>query len=106
MATNYLYIGTDNILTEIIPEFDTTFPGVEITARYSAEFLDACILRTDEQLASEDIQPGMRYDRDTDTFLMPPEPEPVPVPEPEPEGYTITEEEVGAAYKEGVNNVE
>lgn len=100
---NFLYVNEQMVLQEIIYENDPIFPGVAVEDRYSDEFLSKCIRRTDEQLASEDIQPGMLYDSDTDTFLMPPEPEPVPEPS---SGYIITEEEVGAAYKEGVNNVE
>lgn len=107
MATKYLYIGTDNILCEIIPDFDPVFPEIPITERYAPDFLAQCVERTDEQISSEGIELGMLYDAEEDTFKPAPAPGPEPEPEPEPgSGYTITEEEVNAAYKEGVNNVE
>lgn len=111
MATKYLYINADNILAEIIPDFDPVFPEIPVTERYAPDFLAQCVARTDEQISSEGIELGMLYDADTDTFTAAPtlEPEPEPEPEPGPEpssGYTITEEEVNTAYKEGVNNVE
>lgn len=104
MAKKYLYIAADNILAEIIPDEDPVFPGVAISERFSPEFITMCVVRTDEQIAEEGIEIGMVYDKESDKFSKPPEPE--PIPEPEPEGYTITEEEVSAAYEEGVNNVE
>ena len=107
MATKYLYIGTDNILCEIIPDFDPVFPEIPVTERYAPDFLAQCVERTDEQISSEGIELGMLYDAEADTFKPAPTPEPEPEPEPEPgSGYTITEEEVNTAYKEGVNNVE
>lgn len=109
MATKYLYINADNILSEIIPDFDPVFPEIPVTERYAPDFLVQCVERTDEQISSEGIELGMLYDADTDTFTAAPTPGPEPGPGPEPEpgsGYTITEEEVNAAYKEGVNNAE
>lgn len=99
---NFLYVNEQMVLQEIIYENDPIFPGVAVEDRYSDEFLSKCIRRTAEQIESEGIEVGMVYDADSDSFTMPEEPE----PEPEPEGYTITEEEVSAAYEEGVNNVE
>lgn len=107
MATKYLYVGTDNILCEIIPDLDPVFPEIPVTERYAPDFLAQCVERTDEQISSEGIKLGMLYDAEADTFKPAPTPEPEPEPEPEPgSGYTITEEEVDAAYKEGINNVE
>lgn len=76
------------------------FPGIPIEDRYSEEFLAQCIIRSEEQVRSVGINCGMIYDEETDTFYY-------PEPEPEPEeGYSVTQEEVDAAYREGVNNVE
>lgn len=100
---NYLYVSDGGILAEIIKDEDETFPGIPASERYTKEFLDSCVERSDEQIAEEGIVVGMLYDTDTDTFH---EPKPTPEQEPKPEGYTITEEEVNTAYKEGINNVE
>lgn len=98
MATNYLYISPDNILDEIIPDEDSTFPGIPASQRYSEEFLAACIIRSDEQLESEGIKTGMTYDAETDSFYMAYDPG---MPQ-----YYISETEISKAYMEGVNNVE
>lgn len=97
---NYLYVNSDFVLQEVIQENDPLFPGVPVEERYTQEFLAGCVKRSDEQMESEGIQLGMLYDAESDTFSA------LPEPEPKPEGYTITEEEVSAAYEEGVNNVE
>lgn len=85
MATKYLYINADNILSEIIPDFDPVFPEIPVTERYAPDFLAQCVERTDEQISSEGIELGMLYDAEADTFKPAPVPEPEPEPKPEPE---------------------
>lgn len=102
MATKYLYIGTDNILCEIIPDFDPVFPDVPITERYAPDFLALCVVRTEEEIAEQGIHAGMLYVKETDTFSEKPEEPDVPIEE----GFTITQAEADAAYREGVNEVE
>ena len=98
----YIYLS-DNIVSEIIPEENPIFPGVPVEQRYAPDFVSKLKQVPDET----PVEQNWVYDPDSDTFSAPPKPvEPEPEPEPEPEGYTITEEEVSAAYKEGVNNVE
>lgn len=104
MEKFFLYVDETSILAEIIPEENPDLPGVAIEDRYTADFLARCVQRTPDQMAEESIKVGMMYDKESDTFSALPEPE--PELEPKPEGYTITEEEVSAAYKEGINNVE
>ena len=95
MATKYLYINADNILSEIIPDFDPVFPEIPVTERYALDFLAKCVERTDEQISSEGIELGMLYDAEADTFKPAPKPEPEPElepeTEPEPEQPTWTE---------------
>lgn len=100
----HLYNG---IITEFIPEESKDFPGVPIEERYSKDFLDNCIIKTEEYVEEHKLHIGMLYDADTDSFAEPPIPEEPDVPEiPTEEGFTVTEEEINNAYEEGVNNVE
>ena len=66
----------DNIVVEIIPEFDPVFPGVPITDRYAPDFLAHCIQVPDEA----DVKQGWLYDPATGGFFEPPAPEPAPSP--------------------------
>lgn len=66
----------DNVVTEIIPEFDPIFPDVPIEQRYPAEFVKKLVAVDD----NVEVRVGMVYDAETGVFS---EPEPVPY-EPEP----------------------
>lgn len=84
----YLYINPETqILMEILPEEDAQFPGIPITERYSQEYLAQCIIRTPPQIDEQGIVVGMQYDKEKDSWSVPPmpEPEPTPTPGPEPE---------------------
>lgn len=86
----YLYINPETqILMEILPEEDAQFPGIPITERYSQEYLAQCIIRTPSQIDEQGIVVGMQYDKEKDSWSVPPIPEPEPTPtsgpEPEPE---------------------
>ena len=84
----YLYINPETqILMEILPEEDEQFPGIPIMERYSQEYLNQCIIRTPTQIDEQGIVVGMQYDKEKDSWSVPPmpEPEPTPTPEPEPE---------------------
>lgn len=85
MAKKYLYISENSVLAEIIPDEDPIFHGVEISERFSPEFIAMCVIRTDVQIAEEGIEVGMLYNKESDKFSKPVEPEPKPEPEPEPE---------------------
>ena len=61
---NYAHIE-DNIVVELIPEFDPVFPNIPITERFSAEFLTLC------ELVSDDVQ--LNYIK-TETGFVPPKP--------------------------------
>ena len=82
----YLYINPETqILMEILPEEDEQFPGIPITERYSQEYLNQCIIRTPTQIDEQGIVVGMQYDKEKDSWSVPPMPEPEPEPEPKPE---------------------
>lgn len=84
----YFYWDTaSKLIGAPIPEEDPAFPGAAIEARYAKEFLDSCVIVSEERMVAEGIHDGMIYDPETDTFTEPepestPEPEPEPVPEP------------------------
>lgn len=82
----YLYINPETqILMEILPEEEEQFPGIPITERYSQEYLNQCIIRTPTQINEQSIVVGMQYDKEKDSWSVPPMPEPEPTPDPEPE---------------------
>lgn len=53
------YIRLDNnaIVQEILPEYDTAFPGIPINERFSEEFLNECLEAADET----EVETGMEY---------------------------------------------
>lgn len=66
----------NNVVAEIIPEFDPIFPDVPIEQRYPAEFVKKLVTVDD----SIEVRVGMVYDKETGVFSVP-EPsavEPVP----------------------------
>jgi hypothetical protein len=62
----YVYIEYDRVIN-IIPEWDSTFPDIPITERYSAEFLSRCIV-VDE---SVEVESGYLYNHETGVFTQP-----------------------------------
>lgn len=57
----------NNRVTQIIPEFDPTFPDIPISKRYSEDFCNK-LIRVDD---SEDVKLGMYYDKDENKFYFP-----------------------------------
>lgn len=79
------YIQLDGkTVTNIIPEFDPDFPGVPISDRFTAAYIDELIPVQDDK----EVTTGLIYE--DGEFKEPPEPEPTdeitgePVPEGEP----------------------
>ena len=67
----------NNVVVEIIPEFDPVFPNIPITERYPAEFVKKLVAVDD----SVEVRVGMVYNAETGVFSVP-EPSAVePVPE-------------------------
>ena len=67
----------NNVVAEIIPAIDSTFPDVPIEQRYPAEFVKKLVAVDD----NVEVRVGMVYDKETGAFS---EPEPVAPSEPEP----------------------
>lgn len=61
----------NNVVAEIIPELDPTFPNVPIEQRYPAEFVKKLVAVDN----SVEVRVGMVYDKETGVFSVP---EPVP----------------------------
>lgn len=56
-----------NVAHEIIPEYDTMFPGIPISQRYSKSFLQQCVIVDD----STEVAPGDIYNPETQEFTTP-----------------------------------
>lgn len=59
----YVYVE-DGIVREIIPEFNPVFPGIPITERYYAEFVNDLIPVSDDT----HVEQNWMYDSDTGAF--------------------------------------
>ncbi len=57
----------NNVVVEIIPEFDPVFPNVPITERYPAEFVKKLVAVDD----SVEVRVGMVYNAETGVFSVP-----------------------------------
>lgn len=66
----YIFL-MENVVREIISEFDPIFPNIPITARYTAEFLAQCVTADDDA----DVELNDIYDPETGTFIRPQESE-------------------------------
>lgn len=105
----YLYINPETqILMEILPEEDEQFPGISITERYSQEYLNQCIIRTPTQINEQGIVVGMQYNKEKDSWSVPPTPEPEPTPKPElePEPSDPTYSERLKALEDGMSDMD
>ena len=68
----YIEIASDGITVKrIFPEFDSTFPNIPITSRFSKGFLDTCVV-VEEDL---EVEEGYVYNKETNTFSKPVEEE-------------------------------
>lgn len=89
----------DNIVVEIIPQYDPKFPNLLPQQRFSQEFLDECVSLSDDTL---EIHEGMIYNRgifeeppapeiDVPTVFIPSDSEPIPEDIEEFRAYKIEE---------------
>lgn len=100
----YAYINNNGVVGALIEEQDSNFPEVPITDRYTAEFIASCVLLDADH---QDVTIGMLYDPESGSFSPAPSaPEVQDDPYKPEEGYSVTQEEVDAAYREGANDVE
>lgn len=63
----YLRFNESNIVEEIIPDIDPTFPDIPINERYPAEFISKLRYCDD----GTDVETGMQYNEETDSFEYP-----------------------------------
>lgn len=94
----YIYLNNLGEVREFIDEFNPIFPNIPIQDRYSKEFLDQCLIMTDEEITNRGIYLGMYYNKEEDSFYFP---EPPVIEEEEMEETVPAEEEI--ILEEGVN---
>lgn len=63
----YVRKNKQNKVEEIIPEYNTAFPGVSLAERYPREFMSGLIAVDDDV----EVEVGMVYDAATNTFYKP-----------------------------------
>lgn len=63
----YIYLTESNVVRELIPDFDPTFPGVSVHDRFAPDFV-AKLIHVDDASGAEQ---GLVYDQDTGTFTDP-----------------------------------
>ena len=56
-----------NVAHEIIPEYDSIFPGIHVSQRYSKDFLQQCVAVEDSTV----VAPGDIYNPETHEFTTP-----------------------------------
>lgn len=60
----YILLDDNSCVSEIIQDYDPTFPGVPISERYSSEFISMLLHVSDEI----EVFTGWIYDKETGTF--------------------------------------
>lgn len=70
----YIRLSEGNIVEEVIPDYESAFPGLPVEARYSQDFVGQ-LLHVDD---GTEVRSHWVYDPEAGTFSEPPAPEPVP----------------------------
>ena len=70
MANMVIYINDDNTVGEYFPEINPAFPEFSLEERYSKEFLDHCIIMTEEDFKAKKVQACMLYNKEENTFSL------------------------------------
>lgn len=92
----YIFLR-ESAVAEIIPDEHPDFPGIPIEDRYAPDFVGKLIHVPN----STQVEQNWIYDPETEVFFPPAQSE-LPAEEP----YTVSEDEITAAYREGVNDAE
>lgn len=71
MANMVIYINNDNTVGEMFPENDINFPNIPIENRYQKEFLDHCIILTDNEFKEKAPSSGYIYNWELNNFIPP-----------------------------------
>lgn len=101
---------SNNIVAEVIPQYDPKFPNILPQQRFSQEFLNECVTLSDDTL---DIHEGMIYNRGR--FEEPPKPEIIiprkinpssepPIPEDIEEYRSYKTDELAKAMNEAIDS--
>ena len=76
----------NNVVIEMIPEFDVIFPDIPIEERYSREFLDDCIeVNEGVEVEVGDVYSDGSFTKQPPVEISPIEPEPTPGQPKDPE---------------------
>ena len=88
----YIYLNNLGEVREFIDEFNPIFSDIPIENRYAKDFLDQCLIMTEEEIVDRKIQLGMYYNKEEDEFYFP-EPPIIEKEENPPETENEIEEE-------------
>lgn len=92
----YIYLNNLGEVREFIDEFNPIFPNIPIQDRYPKEFLDQCLIMTEDEIEDKGIILGMYYDKEKNSFYFP---ESLGIEEEQEENI---EEETSEIIEEGV----
>lgn len=67
----YIYLNNLGEVREFIDEFNPIFPGIPIQDRYAKDFLDQCLIMTEDEIKDRGILLGMYYNKEKDNFYFP-----------------------------------
>lgn len=77
----YIVMSSLGQAQEVLLNNDPQFPDTPLEDRYTAEFLEACLVVDD----SVEVIFGYLWDSNIEKFVAPPQPEPQPEPDPDPD---------------------
>ena len=87
----YIYLNNLGEVREFIDEFNPAFPDIPIEDRYSKDFLNQCLIMTEEEIENKKIHLGIYYNKEKNIFYYPTPPSDEEIPSNE---ENIQEEEV------------
>ena len=100
----YIHIGVDSVVTDVVFDEDSMFPGIPAVSRFSQSFIAECHAYPEDTFDTMEVAAGYVYDADTETYRKI-QNEQVDDDIATPE-YIITQSEINTTYQEGVNDVE
>ena len=91
-----MYVKIDNnVVSEIIPDIDPTFPDVPIGERFTADF----IAKLRHVPDGANVEVGMVYNPDTDSFGYPVPPDTSDLPDSPTEASEISQAEINLDFE-------
>ena len=67
----YIYLNNLGEVREFIDEFNSIFPNIPIQDRYSKEFLEQCLVMSEDEIKNRGVFLGMYYNKEEDSFYFP-----------------------------------